>query len=171
MVRLEGFEPPHFGLRVRCSTVGAIDARWCAGRDSNPQCILRHGFTDRLLHQFAYLRMWVHTVAYNTPVLNGHPNPASYSHGRSTARTMPSFAWHCVLVVHHVEAVGFQVKHGPTGPPRLSGEQSSRNSPTRSTPLSRRVQVTYLAYSPKKRERGTEGFGFTPKEPQNLPFS
>lgn len=40
---------------------------WWAGKDSNFQCILRHGFTVRLLRQFAYLpiikEISVHSLA------------------------------------------------------------------------------------------------------------
>lgn len=125
-----------------------------------------------LLYRWSYRRKMVGREGFEPPtflmslVYSQLASPFAY-----LPKNMPSFAWYYKGGVHtYQQAVGIQAKHGPTGPPRLSGEQSSRNSPTRSTPLSRRVQVTYLAYSPKKRERGTEGFGYTPKEPQSLPF-
>ena len=60
MVASTGIEPVLQEFSVLCSTYWAMrpyntNEKWWAEQDSNLQCILCHGFTARLLHQFAYL--------------------------------------------------------------------------------------------------------------------
>lgn len=51
MAGTSGFEPEHAGVRVLCLTGLATSQYiiWWAEQDLNLQCILRHGFTVRLL--------------------------------------------------------------------------------------------------------------------------
>ena len=51
MAGTSGFEPEHAGVKVLCLTGLATSQYiiWWAEQDLNLQCILRHGFTVRLL--------------------------------------------------------------------------------------------------------------------------
>ena len=76
MVASTGIEPVLQEFSVLCSTYWAMrpyntNEKWWAEQDLNLQCIWRHGFTVRLLHQFAYLPKIFGTDNRNRTHING----------------------------------------------------------------------------------------------------